>query len=301
MDRLETTFAQTKKQKNVVETNTENARYRIIYGIHQIETDPKTIENTDGVILELMGDYSTPEKGRKSLDFLVHKVAQYRKIIRACQETRKPIFLTDLSKDTRMRYDKEVLLKEVVAPTAELLVGMALAGWVAKDVWDKSKMTRRDFLKTGAKALAGMYLATPQASLELLDFTQEPDEETLRRKAAKVVTNFSRSIHPELAGITVNCRNLLFAQKSEAVAKIMKSERKERPNLGIIVGAVHFGVENTLKMKEGERIAKLKEYLGDSIERESVIARIDFTGEGNNVVKVSILEDATLRNSLKNT
>lgn len=295
MEKFEPPVVGKEKPKNVVELTTENAHYNIAYGIHQIEMDPKVIENTDAVILELITNYPTSEQAKRALTFLQEEVVQYRKILKKCQEDRRSIFLTDLSADARSHQDKEVMMTEIVLPSVESIFGVGLAAWAASDPMRNDKMTRRDFLKTGAKGLAALYLSTPQSYLFLHDGGHEPDEESARRKIARSVGNFSRAIHPELDGTALNGRNLLFAQKAEAVAKLMKSEKSDKPRLGLIVGASHFGMEDALKMDEEKRVAKLREYIGKDMGRESIIARIDFIGDSADAVNISILEDASLR------
>ncbi|MBI3459023.1 hypothetical protein HY061_02050 [Candidatus Azambacteria bacterium] len=145
METFDQTFPKIEMPKNIVEIKTEDANFRIIYGIHTTETDPKTIENTDGVILEMIGDYSTLEKNQKHINFIPR---QYRRIIKACREAHRPVFLIDLySEHLRSSNRRVSFLKNVLLPSLESTLGLSFAGFVIKDVLSNPKMTRKIFLR----------------------------------------------------------------------------------------------------------------------------------------------------------
>lgn len=78
--------------ENVVIIERPEGKFRIVYGMHSIEQDPKDIGNADALVLEMAGDYSDSSSAQKLLAYS-EKFVQYEKIFKQAASEKKPIFL----------------------------------------------------------------------------------------------------------------------------------------------------------------------------------------------------------------
>ena len=285
------------KMKNTVETETDKARYRIIYGIHHIETDPATLENLDGVMLEIINPLESEEGVRLSVEHLQKKVLQYRKLLQHCQRHGIPIFLTDLSYNAyrQTEYHNEMAIKEIYLPVLEAILGVILVVSGATNVVQQKGISRREFLKQGLKGLVGSYLLMSQVNKSLMETKKEPDEKAKMRQFSKQLEGITKTLHPEMRNVIVAGRNDLFAQKGEVIADTIQTPNNRKPNLGIVIGAAHTGIEDSLHLTEQERIERLKKVFGEkrlAVERH--IVRLDFPDPNSDKLKISRFEDKSL-------
>lgn len=288
------------KKSNVVELETSNARYSIVYSLHNIPNRPEVIEGADGIILEFIGNYQTPKNAEKTSEFLL-KANQYKEVIKLAVEKQKPIYLVDLSMDTRLEHNLSFPLKNALLPFIEAAAAGGLIFSGIKNLNKQRNISRRDFLKLGAKIGVASYLSLPQASrifsnIATGHFKHEPDEKSFSRKAEKFSHKLEVISHPELYSI-LNTRNDLIAEKSEAIAKMIKEEVGRKPQLSILIGAGHTGLEDSFITNFDQRLVRLRNDLGQNIGREKFIAQIKFepnTGNSPQKYSIAILEYPSL-------
>ena len=295
--------------KNVVELETANGKYKIAYVSHIVETNPKVMEDCDAVILEGWNKYDKKEIA-EGLD--PQKASpQYKELVRSAIEQKKPIFLFDITE----KYLKEEivigkgLLADPILKYLETATGAGLIYSGAKKmVKAENNLSRRDFLKSGAKILGGIYFAYPGVLDTILESgKEEPDETSLSRKFEKSERDIRYTIHPELnPKLMLGTRNCLAAQKSETISKILENELNKKPTLSLVIGANHHGVEDLLKDSPENRLKTLKKDLGKDFTSQKFIARIDFVDRseiplqeqkdklrfpGDTVAKITIFPD----------
>lgn len=179
------------KEKNIIEVETPNALYKIIYGIHQLELEqsPEVIKNSNGLIVEAIGDFSSQDKVEKFIKN-VKKIPQHSKMIDYCRSENKSLYLVDLN-NLAIVYEHQAVFLSFL----ETISGAGLGVWGIKDYLDKKMktlkqpsgnnpedMTRRDFLKkirTGAKIAASAYLLSPLAGETFGRLISQPQEDTI--------------------------------------------------------------------------------------------------------------------------
>gem|GEM_PF-4908885 len=102
------------------------------------------------------------------------------------------------------------------------------------------------------------------------------NEHSLFRKAEKASRSLNQVIHPEMRRFGIQTRNTLMAQKSEAVAKLLARDLNRKPEVAVIIGGAHAGIEGELKEAEEKRVRELRRDLGKSFDNNRFIVRIDF-------------------------
>ncbi len=271
-------------EPNVVEIETEKGRFSIVYSLHDIPVRPETIRNVDAVILELVGNYDSLEGAKKDIDLASDKRSSYRYILPTAARSEQPLFFLDFIADESetKKLAQEMGVKNQILPMVEFLFGtiLTIGGTINYGSKNRLERTRRDFLKLGGASLLGAYLSLPKLS-QVLEAPyaikhQVPGQTDLIWRAHKMSGNFSKLIHPEMRSVGYETRNILIAQKSETVAKLLAQELKRKPKLSIIVGAGHYGLEHTLQIDENSRVGKLAKDLGDKFRKQGAITRVDF-------------------------
>src|SRR3990167_1798762 len=292
------------KEKNVTELETPNALYKIIYGVHELEQSPEVIKNSDGLIVEAVGDFSSQEKVEKFLEN-VKKIPQHAKLVDYFRTENKSLYLVDLNA-LAMFYEQRADSLNFL----ETIGGAGLAIWGMKDYVDeKTKtlrqrnshspedMTRRDFLKkigTGAKIAGSAYLLSPIAGEKFGQLVSQPQEDTIMRKIDKKIIAANETIHPEIYNTLLTFRNYLIAQKAEYIAQQKFKETQDKPELSILIGAAHTGIESALTMNNDERMKLLKENIAeDNRLKQSSIVKIDFD---NDEAIATFMEEENIKN-----
>lgn len=286
-----------KELPNVVEMETDNAQYRIYYDNHERGIDQRLLDDCDGLIMEMMADYSDPEKAKEMFGKICANKDGSMGLLQIAAKNKKPIYFVDMHEKNSVQKDlSDIETKSVV----EFLAGLGIGSYVLKKVIENKKMNRRNFLKLGLGTVAATYLSTPMfqgiVSEETVRNDSElPDENSVSRKAEKVLGNINRIIHPEMKTMTLETRNDLMAQKSETVAKNLSQKIRKKPKLALIVGARHFGIEQSLKDTEQARVKRLKKDLGEDLPKNSAIARINFIqGDKEIYYDATVLKDSAL-------
>ena len=144
-------------------------------------------------------------------------------------------------------------------------------------------MNRRDFLKLLSKSLLAVYFA-PQLAEDLILFLSLPDkamlnEEAVRRKIHRFLIKLNEKIHPETNMILITLRNIIMAQKLITIAQDINKEISKKPEIGVVVGASHIGIEEALNLDEKERneiIEKIMNFAKGVKKNIATIARFDY-------------------------
>lgn len=212
-----------------------------------------------------------------------------------------PLFLVDLSPPGWDELGEDTIPVFVKGLTVflEIFIGVKiLARAIKQPVQSESggTMDRRSLLKKSGLAILGTYLLTPGLETILYPSTSrlgEPVEKSISRNLEKkLLRGFNETFHPELSDPgSVRLRNTLIAQKSEAVAHVLKA-KIGRPIVNIYIGAAH-DLEDELKRDENSRMKDIREALPESYRSEGIIARIDFVTDenGDEAIQITLLQD----------
>lgn len=276
-----------KSPKGVKEIETPEATFRIVY--ESLERKPEILGNFNGLVLEVtypQVDYSKPELAEKKLQDLAESKTQ-KAFIETARKKNKPLFFTDTY------LADEIILLRTGLQVLELGTGFALlANLLNKSGEGELKLNRRQFLK----ALGGMFL-TGDALIRAVLRSFPDDEESMRQKFAKSVIESGEKIHPERDAIILTLRNHLMAQKMKTIAKTLIN-KNEKPEVAILIGAGHTGIEKALEKEDKERIELVNKLLKipglkKTKEKIATIARLDFD-EKEGRWKATILKDPKL-------
>lgn len=282
--------SQEKLPENVEIIETPEAKFRIIYSRHDIASQPEDMGKADAVAFEGIGDYTT----KRQAEFLVVDLYDNRSsapIVKRAKQEGKPIFFIDISE-----HDTADLIQKGLR-ALEVGVGFSLLLSLSKDIINKNKISRRDFLKKAAKGLGGLYFFShiPKIIVSALD---NIDGRSKQGAISRFLSDLDEKIHPETESIVLTLRNHLMAQKLTYIASHMRQSINKKPEIGLVIGAAHTGIEKALLEKNKERIALIDKLLrvpglGKSRERIATIARLDFDEKPYNWV-AQILEDPEL-------
>ncbi len=285
------------RRKNISEVETARAIYSIVYSDHETLNDPAIVKDVDAVILELAESEAYDKT--KTLEVLRGSIDQYRMVFEAAIKNKKPLFVADLSINAA-EYGKaktEYALTQFLIPAIEASLGALAISSAVKDSKSDKKTSRRSFLASAGKLLAGGYLMTPAlAQVGLAACGPVPDERSFGRQATKHARSVTRAAHPEVRSTILDIRNDLMAQKAETIANILKKEITGRkPKLGFFVGAGHSGLEKSLQTSEAERVDALLSDLEEGVAKQNKIVRIDFKSNHLMESKVEVFSDPTLQ------
>lgn len=270
------------RKDNMVRVETPSAVYNIIYSNHGVQNHPEDIFGSDGVIMEgILGDVDTNDIEnilRKQMELN----RQYGQVIRYASEHNIPLYMADISEKSDTG-SSEIITKKIIAP---IVGGYLSYRFLKSSISDiaKKPVTRRSFLKNFGKTVAAAYLSTPAVELASSEVKRLSDKEinesdvsrNIQRHAAKI----NNSIHPELNTLTLEGRNSLIAMKSDNIAKNLSHSLGRKPNISLIIGGRHIGIEESLKISDKERLDELREYLDDEqIDGEKTIFEIEWDNQ----------------------
>ncbi len=277
---------------NVVMLEKPEAVYRIIYGYHDQPQKAGDLGTPQALVLETATrDYSEKHLAENLLSYFTGHI-QYKNIIRVCQEQAIPIYFTDTTD-----YGAHQLLAYGLAHL-EAITGAALVLNLAKDF--KKKTGRREFLGMMGKGLAATYLFGPFMMFWVngnLAISQEQSVRLVGRFLEDLVEN----THPETDQIIITLRNYLMAQKLKAVAQDITTPNtpQSKPEVAIVLGASHTGIENALQKEDQARTELVHRLLqvpglGESGKKIATITRLDFDKSKNSWVATKIFKDPSL-------
>lgn len=254
------------------------------------KTSAEALDGADALILELISNYESMEQAEDTFSFL-NGTEQYKELIEKAIEKKIPICVVDLSEDTLNSLAKAgdgskvtELANHGKKLTYEAVGGLALFLSIFSNIQAKEPMNRRDFLKASFKMAAAAYLGAPMLETSLLEKSADGkniNEGALDRQAAKTLGKINAAIHPELGTATIRGRNLLMAQKAEFLSEMLKQDLERKPEVAMVIGAAHYGIESDLEKPAAERMEKLKGYFGNKCKNEGVIARFDVSRAGD--------------------
>lgn len=257
---------------NVVVVETPEARFRIIYGAHTTEQDPRDLGNSDALILE-SGSYNYLDENPVSVMRQLAENEQYKKISQTAKEKERPIFLADLPTSL-----VKVLLYAGLKG-AEITVGIAILQALYADIKSQSGVSRRNFLKKMIKGGAGLWLSPQAPGVAAYFMGGQLDERTARRTISRFLTDLNEEIHPETEAAALTLRNYIMAQKMETIARELKT-RDRKSEVAIVLGASHTGIEKVLEKKTEERNKIIDTLLsvlpGAKRDRVATIVRFDW-------------------------
>jgi hypothetical protein len=282
-------------RKNIVILETKFAKYKIIYGIHQIEQSPEILANSDGLIIEGIGDFFNTKKVEEFIK-AIEKSPQHGKLIGYCRENGKSVYLVDLNKLVSINGSFFTFVESL----GGFVIGASVVNNCVKRTLKLKNNTggnphlssRRNFFRkiwTGTKVTASAFLLSPILGEKFAKLIGQPEEGSITRTIDRLLIHTNENIHPEIFWKIITFRNNLIAQKAEYVAKLIKNETRKKPNLSILIGSAHVGIEDSLVNTEEKRL----QVIGEGIEddkglRQPLVVKVDFI---QGVVSASFMEE----------
>ena len=295
--------------KNIFELETQHAHYKIVYSLHSIETNPRILEGVDAVLLEMPNDFKTEQDVIHQVNFELKGQAgtskyglsaetQYRQLFQAIAETQQPVYFVDVDDSSPAMKDLEAKSLDRMPKLGLLETGAGIYLSAAgiqdlKKSTENKKPTRRKFMTGLSKLLGGLYLGSHIPEVATMSFDDVDDEGSIRRKINKSFIRLNDAIHPEIRGNVLNARNMLMAQKADAIAQQFEEDLGKKPTVAIIVGSEHAGIENDLQLSEEKRIQALKEIFGNEFKNQSKIIRLVINK--NHTSQIDFLNDLAFK------
>jgi pheromone shutdown protein TraB len=276
---------------NVVIVELPEGRFRIAYGVHRLPQNPKDVKGVNAIMLESGSLKYYPEKEAEKAFDALRSFIQYRNIIGEAAAARQPIYLTDIDTGAVRSLLTLRLLPLAEGISAAVLILRSLFELGHKILKTSKTMTRRDFLKLLGTSSLAAYFGT-QLGEQLGEYLTGStkgglDEKTAIRKIYRFLIKLNEMVHPETHLVILTLRNLIMAQKLITIARDLRSEIGRKPEIGVVVGGAHIGIEGALKLTTKERMNTLRKILSipglkDLRENVAAIARFDYdpqTGE----------------------
>jgi hypothetical protein len=282
--------------KNAVHLETDNARYTIVYGVHTIAQDPKVLQGSDGLVLEMAGDYSDPTEIDSHLRGMQNNFKQTTQIIEHARTNRIPIYLVDTihlnTQNELLRLQEDSEKKQNYAGIFAVLGLLSTIGVVTS-----KGMNRRNFLKSAAGAggafVGAGYLSLPEIEMyltkQMTKGIKQPEQDELLTQVFNLLHKMNETLHPKTRELIYRLRNLLIAEKAEYLGHLHKvRSRGKKPNLTLLVGQAHTGIEQFLQQSFEERANPILEKLRAAGVDESTIAKVDYLDPEFNPKKVNV-------------
>lgn len=280
------------QEKSITNLETANAHYKILYTRHDYVASPALMDGADALILEGAG-IAPREEGLTAPFKMDESHRDNLELAKKAIGMRKPFFLTDFVGTNIDHLSREIKKTGRIGDIETLIGGVLL--YKSPDI----ATSRRGFIAGSAAAVGGAYLASraPQKIADLATtrmHTTGPDEKSISRKIEKGLGGVNTAIHPETYSTVIETRNTLIAQKTEAVAHMLRKELGRKPVIAICIGAAHFGLEAELMSSEKERIIKLRRDFGTDFAQQAILVRIDVADpndQGREVLRGRVLKD----------
>ena len=276
------------KERRVVLLDKPEAVFRVVYGTHSLEQASEELGEADGYVIESGAtDYATPESAELLLSYVKRNV-QYRRIVERAEMEKKPIFFVDITSG------QTIAILQVGLKVLEPAIGMRVLSALRENNANKeqkNRPTRREFLDRLGKGAGAVYLLSglPDIAAGMVFPRSQVD---------RFLATINEKIHPETDAILLTLRNYLIAQKTEAVANMLAMEQQKKPEVAVVIGQAHSGIERALQKSEQDRVAVIDKLLavpglGDARKKIAAIARLDFMDDGGGW-KASISQDPHL-------
>lgn len=284
--------------KNVVVIDKPDGRFRIAYGAHHLEQKAEDIAGADGIVLEtaIGGDYSTQELAEKVLTGAASRL-QYRRVFESAAKYDRPIFLADVDPTA------VASLLSLALSALEYFVAYKLLASLAKDASKtfsgEKTINRRGFIKLFGKGMTGLYLSISLAERLSLLVNSAADYNSKLRAVNRFFSSLNEKVHPETNAIVVTLRNHIIVQKLHTIAQRLKEGVNKKPEIALIFGAGHTGIENALEKDDKDRVEIIDRLLefpgaGDMRRRLANIARFDFDKKSDKWKLTEIFKDPVL-------
>lgn len=260
------------REGNVTHIYEPEGTWTIIYGPHTFFSyDPKQLpKGTDGLFLEHQSNYLKNPLGFLSAD---KESKDYQPLIEFAETNRVPVYFADLD----IRNEMLVIPAEVLVELTETVVGAAILKKIPQ-VMRNNRMSRRQFLKIGARALSGAWLMTPMASM--VGTTASGLTGAEEERTAEFI-KLSDRMHPEDILISKTLRNVVLAHKEEWLMNKMGN----KPHFSTIFGPLHAGLEDQIQHSPESRIEfvrALRPVLKTVVTPETLYKMIRFDFDGKN-------------------
>lgn len=285
--------------ENVVIIDTPTTEFRIAYGIHVVEQDPGDVVGSDAIVLEGIMRADSIESLEHRFETL-REHRQYKEVVAEAEQSQTPIFIVDAPVATQYVAALQTILKAVEIGTAFELVRRLVRDVSTSELSEKNSdsmpvaeptstksggMSRRNFLKRSLQFGAATYLGSHVPEIASVASGGILDESDPRRAVQRFLTELNDDIHPETNLAITRFRNLLFAHKATLIGTWLNSE-KNHPQVSMILGALHTGIEKDLVRDDLERSSLLEELLSvDGLEEFrnqcSKIGRFDYFPKHN--------------------
>jgi len=216
------------------------ASYSMIYVNHSAPLNPDSLpKNLTGIVLE-SASWDWFEDPMVVLGSLKYREPY---IFPHLESRKLPLYLADTG------FSGSVNITDNLVVGAEALLGSALAYSAVKDL-KQPKTSRREFLKSGIKGMAGLYLLAPEvAGIGRLASSLSNQGHNLSAEALRL----SDAVHPEVGLFNYKIRNALLAYKEQRIAEDLGGKQ----NLATVIGASHVGLSDRLRVGADENIAYL--------------------------------------------
>lgn len=219
--------------------STEKADYFLVYAAHIKDTFEDIFEKTnirslDAIVLESVGGDSQILEVRQFGLKLLPRI--YESISKAAHAAGKPIYLVDADL-TAIGY-----LGSAVLSIANAFMSYFLLKSARQDAIEHSekKFSRRQFLSTAAKTIAGLYL--------LNSFTAPVIASASKGEIPNIYQEISAEAQCMIPTPLIEVRNAVTARKVEQfVAPWLKIER---PKIALVYGSGHAGLKKCLQNRQ---------------------------------------------------
>lgn len=270
------------RMSEVREVETDSGIFRFVFESHELRHSPEVLRDLDAYAMEAVASdlgqtiERKPDGEDGPLFFPTDErnlIGTNRPIVDVIREARLPLYFCDVAGSTLSRLANGENAREQAVVDAVAAAAVASGGFVA--AWNAIKalqergssgMSRRTFLKTGAKAIGGLLFAAGGYGIRT-DFGENrndlhQDDSLLGeywRRRQELFCRFG------MLRFLIELRNLVMAQKLHCIAE---RERKRgvvgKPRIGMEIGSGHDRVREAIRMPEDERVAAIRKLLEDA-------------------------------------
>lgn len=302
-----------KLPENVKIIERPEARYRIIYEHHGYQHSPEEIGRPDLLVVErfaLGGSYENKDEiEARTADFWEETAkkpgGKPQGVISEAEKhlirNKTPLYFIDVGDPEGFLFSavKDSLeikgLENIVAAGALGYVGVK----VAKDkIKGKASMTRRDFLKLSGAGVMAAFTGTELLDSLITEY-RALGKHYQKNAAERKLQHLREKIHPETTFIMITFRNLLWAEKLQTIAKHYEIMHHRKPEIALMLGAFHSGIENALAEAPEKRLAVIKRFLETFVKKRGLlaitdIAKTEFSDKEKRWIATEIFKDPKL-------
>ncbi len=287
-DRVLEVFDAVPETKEII---ADDAVFRLVYEAHDKEHSPKVLEGLDAYAFESFGTEIQKDdvaivgdSPDGPFNFNADTRGADAPVMGVLRESRLPVYGCDVSGEMfKERMDQESTTSMLVS--APFVVGLLVAGSVLaksaveqlydavidrdkdKEKTTKDALSRRDFLGMAGKLIAGTALfggGVGAAAERMLSKNETRIDGSAYGTFLKTKQDILTSLG--LYEVTVRFRNLVMAQKLHTIAGLMREEVAEgaKPHVGMELGAAHYGIEDSLRLSEPDRLKLMRDIAENS-------------------------------------